>query len=125
MGLTLSGLHGGARKLGRRLGHLDVDDQQVFLEHRGMPHQLPLGRDHHRPAVEHQLILSADRVHVHDPRAGLGGSRPAHVQSLGDLVPVIRRAVDVGDDFHLFHGIVVPWLPRLPGVLAYADPQRR
>ena len=37
----------------------------------------PSGATDHRAAVEHQLVLAADGVDVHDPRAGLGGALPA------------------------------------------------
>ncbi len=57
-----------------------------------------VGRDDHRAAVEHELVLAADGVHVDEPRAGLTRAIAADLQPFLALAVVIRRAVDVQDD---------------------------
>ena len=79
---------------------MDVDDQQVLVEHRGAVLHRSVGSHHHRAAVEDELVLAADGVHVGDPRAGLARAIAQDRRAVVDLAPVVRRAVDVHDQRH-------------------------
>ena len=57
--------------------------------------QFAIGVEHHRAAVEHQLVLPAHLVHVHQRATGVGGTRGQHALAAGRLAGVERRAVDV------------------------------
>src|SRR5204862_4706811 len=96
-----------------------------FLEYGGAPRELAVRRDHHGTAVEHQLVLPADQVHVHDPRAGVPSSGPADLEALGALAPVVRRGVDVRNDLHAAVAILLPQTPGPPRVLAHRDAEVR
>ena len=74
--------------------------QQVLGELRGPGEQLPVGGDDQRVAVEDQLVLAADHVHVRDGRPGLGGPAPHQGQPHVVLVQLVRRAVDVDHQAH-------------------------
>ncbi len=76
----------------------EVDDQQVLLELGGPPRERAVGSDEHAPAVEYELVLPADGVHVHDPRPCLDRPCRADVEPLGGLPPVVGGAVDVHDE---------------------------
>ena len=56
------------------LFQLQVADEELFLEHRRSRDQLSRGSQHHRPPVEHQLVLPADLVGIADPH--VVGARP-------------------------------------------------
>ena len=86
---------------------------------------VPSGATTIAPAVEHQLVLAADRVHVHDPRAGLAGAVAADLEALARLAAVVRRAVDVQDDRRVPPRVVGPRRPGAPRVLAHRQPERR
>jgi hypothetical protein len=89
--------HGGVGRGGGPGRGVDVQNGQVLDELRGAGEQRAVGGDHHRVAVEDQLVLAADHVDVGDGRARLGGP-PAHQrQPHVVLVQLVRRAVDVDD----------------------------
>ena len=101
---------------------VEVDDEQLLDELRGPRDQGPVRRHHHRIAVEHELVLTADHVHVRDGRLRLGRA-PAHQrQPYVVLVQLVRRAVDVHDQAHVGRGGHGERAARLPQVLA--DGQR-
>ncbi len=73
---------------------VEVQHQQVLLELRRTGQHLAVRGDHDRVAVEDQLVLAADHVHVGERAAGLGGPAPHQLQPGVVLVPLVRRAVD-------------------------------
>ncbi len=75
-------------------GQVEVQHQQVLLELRRAGQHLAVRGDHDRVAVEDQLVLAADHVHVGERAAGLGGPAPHQFQPGVVLVPLVRRAVD-------------------------------
>jgi hypothetical protein len=79
-----------AAPVDRERAVLDLDHEQVLVEARGPADDLAVGRHHERASVEDQLVLTADRVHVDDPRAGLRHACPQHVLALVDLAAVVR-----------------------------------
>ena len=52
-----------------RLGRVDVDDEQGLLEARRARDDLALVVEHHRVAVEDELVLAADEVAEREVRA--------------------------------------------------------
>ena len=69
----------------RSRGRVDVDDEQVFGELLRARDELAVRVEHERRAVEHELVLAADEIHVDDrharpARARLGEHRLALVQ---------------------------------------------
>ena len=76
----------------------DVDDDEV-LAHRGAAgEQLAAGVEDERVAVEDELVLAADLVHVRDRDVVVGGARGQHALALAGLAGVEGRGVDVDDD---------------------------
>ena len=53
-------------------GQVEVDHEQVFVELRGAGEHGAVGRDDDRVAVEDQVVLAADQVHVGQGAPGLG-----------------------------------------------------
>ena len=88
-------------------------------------HDLAVGGDDHRAAVEHELVLAADGVHVDDPRAGLTRASAGDLQSLLALAVVIRRAVDVQDDPRTCARVLVERRVAVPRVLADREAELR
>jgi hypothetical protein len=57
-------------------GQVEIDREQM-LDELGRPReQAAVGRDDHRVAVEDQLVLATDHVHVRDGGPGLGAPAP-------------------------------------------------
>jgi hypothetical protein len=86
-------------------------------------HELAVWAHHHRAAVEDQLVLTADGVHVDDPRADLPRAGGAHVEALEPLAHVIRGAVDADDQLRA--GVAVERRAGAPRVLADGEPHVR
>ena len=59
---------------GDRRADLDVDDEQVLGELLRPGDDVAGAVEHERRAVEHELVLTADEVHVDDRHAGLRGA---------------------------------------------------
>ena len=72
---------------------------QLAVTNRGARATMPSGADHHRPAVEHQVVLAADQVEVHDRHPGLRRPRRPASTPAGPACRVEGRGVDV--DHHL------------------------
>ena len=100
---------------------LQLDDEEVLRE-RGRPvYELAVGVHEHRAAIEDELVLAPDRVHVHDPRAGFPRTSRAHVEALRALAAVVRRAVDVDDHLGSTGVVPVERRSRGPCVLAHGQ----
>ena len=87
------------RKSVRRSGHLvdvDVEADDRLFEPGPAPDDATCRVGHHRPAVEHKLVLAPHQVHVgHRPSRPGRGSR--HHRLPGRLLaPVVGRSVDGG-----------------------------
>ena len=78
----------------RRLGQVEVDDQQVLDELRATGQHRAVRRDDQRVAVEHQLVLAAHQVEVGEGAAGLGRAPAGQLEPGVVLLPLVRRAVD-------------------------------
>ena len=72
----------------RRAVEFDVHELEVRAELREPRHERTVAADDERPAVEDQLVLTADLVDVHDGRRN--GDRPVaeHLLAVHDLVVV-------------------------------------
>jgi hypothetical protein len=70
--------------------HLDVDDQQVFDELTRARHESTALVEHHRRAVEDQLVLPADQVHIEHGHRRVGGARGQHGFALMEAPRVER-----------------------------------
>ena len=100
----------------------DVDDHQVLDELRAAGEQRALGVDDERSAVEHELVLAADLVDVHDRGVCVLGAGGDHPFPPGVLLPVVRRAVDVDAELGTAGGLCGERPERRPDVLADRDP---
>ena len=109
-------------RVGERGIAVQVDDQQVLAEHRGSVAHRAVGRDHHRAAIEHELVLASDRVHVRDPGAGATRPRGQDLGALGGLASVVWRTVDVQDQRQA--RVARERLGVVPGVLAHRQTDR-
>ena len=74
--------------------------------------------EHHRRAVEHELVLAADQVHVEHRHRRVGGAGREHRLALVDAPGVVRRRVDVDDELGAPGGLRADRPVRAPGVLA-------
>ena len=81
--------------------------------------------EHHRRAVEDELVLAADEVHVDDRRLRLRRARREHRLAFLDPARVVRRRVDVHDELRAPVGLGDDRSGRTPRVLAHRerDPQ--
>ena len=61
--------------------------------------------EHHRRAVEDELVLAADEVHVHDRDLRVGGPGREHRLALAEPTRVVRRRVDVHDQLGAAGGL--------------------
>ena len=89
---------GPGRAPARGRGQVQVVDQQLLGELAGPGEQLAAGGHDHRVAVEDQLVLAADQVHVGDRGARLGRPALDQRQPYVVLVQLVRRGVDVDDE---------------------------
>ena len=80
-----------------RGAHVEVDDEQVLDELLGTRHEVTALVEQHRRAVEHQLVLAADEVHVEDRHRRIGSTGREHRLALAEPTCVVRRRVDVHD----------------------------
>ena len=81
----------------------------------------PLLVEHQRRAVEDELVLTADEVHVHDRHRCVGGARREHRLALAHPTGVVRRRVDVHDELRTAGGLGEDRPGRAPRVLADRD----
>ena len=88
-----------------RGAHVDVDDQQVFLELLGARDEVTALVEQHRRAVEDQFVLPADEVDVEDRHRRVGRARREHRVALVDAARVVRRGVDVDDELGASRGL--------------------
>ena len=77
---------------------VDVDDEQVFLELPGAGDETPALVEQHRRAVEDELVLAADEVHVEQRNRRVGRTRREHRLPFPDPARVVGRRVDVHDE---------------------------
>ena len=95
--------------------------EQGLGELRAAGEQVALGVERQRAAVEDELVLAADLVHVHERRVGVGGARRQHLLAVGGLAAVVRRAVDVDGQLGAAVGLHRQRTVRAPDVLADRD----
>ena len=100
---------------------LDIGDHQFLDELRGAGDERAVGVEHHRSPVEHQLVLPAHLVHVHQRAAGIGGTGGQHALAPGHLAGVERRAIDVDVQFCTAGGLMCQRSGGAPHVFADAD----
>ena len=104
--------------------HVEVDHQQVLDELGRAGEQLAVRVEGDGPAVEDQLVLAADLVHV-DERAGrVGGAGGEHPLPLGLLALGVGRGVEVEDHLGAAVGLVGDRARRVPRVLADGHTRR-
>ena len=72
-----------------------IHEHQVGVELRTRGQERAVGRHDQRVAVEDQLVLAADLIHVGNGAPRLGHPAPQHGQSLGAPSAVVRRRVQV------------------------------
>ena len=101
---------------------VQVDDQQVLHELRGAGDHLTVGVEHHGPAVEHQLVLATDLVHVHQRARRVGGAGGHEPLPERQLALGVGRSVEVHDELGAAVGLVEDGPRRVPRVLADAHP---
>ena len=77
--------------------------------------------EHHRRAVEDELVLAADEVHVDDRHRRVGGPGGEHRLALAQPARVVRRRVDVDDQLGAAGGLRDDRPGRAPRVLADRD----
>ena len=80
------------------LAHVEVDDEEVFFELTRPRDEGTLLIDDHRRAVEDQLVLTADEIHVHDRCLRVDRARREHRLAFAHPARVVRRRVDVHHD---------------------------
>ena len=100
---------------------VQVDDHQVFVELRSAGQQGAVRGDHHRVAVEHQLVLAADHVDVRHGRARLDGPALHQRQPHVVLVQLVGGRVDVHDQADVGPPGDRERPARLPDVLAHGE----
>ena len=103
---------------------VDVDDEQVLGELRAARDELPALVEQHRRAVEDELVLAADEVHVDERHRRVGGTRREHRLALAQAARVVRRRVDVDDELGAGRGLREDRARRAPRVLADRDRRR-
>ncbi len=99
---------------------VDVDHEEVLIEAERPACHRAVRRHDERPAVEHELVLPADGVHVDQPCTRLGDASAQHVFPFVRLAPVVRRTVDVDD--RRDPSVPGPGGAGQPGVLADGEP---
>ena len=100
---------------------VDVDDEQVLLELRGAGDEPAALVEQHRRAVEDELVLPADEVHVEHGHRRVGGAGGEHRLAFVDAARVERRRVDVHDELRAARGLGDDRAVRAPRVLADRD----
>ena len=87
---------GKVRDVARRLMlgvRVEIEESQMLHEHRGTFQQRAVAVDNEAAAVEHQVILTADLVHVDHRGADLGRTPDREVVTRMGLALLVRRAV--------------------------------
>ena len=79
------------RNVGRSV---EVDDGAGLLELREPGDEVALVVDDERTAVEDELVLAADLVHVDDGGVGVLGAGGDHALALDPARPEVRRRVE-------------------------------
>ena len=91
------GPRGSSRRVRNTGAHVEVDDLHASRELRRAGDEIAVVVDHERGAVEDQLVLAADLVHVDDVAVGVLGAGGDHPLALGVAALEVRRAVGVDD----------------------------
>ena len=97
---------------------VDVDDEEILGELRGAGDEMAALVEQHRRAVEDELVLPADEVHVEHRHRRVGGARREHRLALVDAAGVVGRRVDVDDQLGAAGGLRDDRTVRAPGVFA-------
>ena len=77
---------------------VEVDDHEALLPQRRPGEDGAVGADHQRVAVEDELVLPADAVHVDERRTGLRGPPRRERSAQVVLAALVGRAVDAHDE---------------------------
>ena len=80
--------------------------------------QLTVGVEHERRAVEHELVLAADLIDVHQRTRRVGGAGRQHPLTLRQPIDVVGRRVQVDDQLGAACGLLADRAERTPCVLA-------
>ena len=100
---------------------IDIDCVELLLERRRALHDLTRGVHDEGAAVEDELILATQHVHVHDGQTRILDARPYDVFTTPLILQRVRRAVD--DDEQLRTGSLRGARGfRLPDVFADQQP---
>ncbi len=102
-------------------GDRHVDDEQVLDELGTAGEQRAVGVEGERAAVEHQLVLAADLVDVHQRGVRVGGPGGEHPLAVRRLAEVVGRGVDVDGELGAAGGLFGERPVGAPDVLADAD----
>ena len=101
--------------------HVEVDDHRVLDELRRARDEHAVAVEHERRAVEDELVLPADLVHVDERARRVGGPRGQHALALAEPVGVVRRRVDVEHELGATRGLLGDRAVRNPRVFADGD----
>ena len=103
---------------------VDVRDQQLLFELSAAGEHAAFGVAHERVAVEHELVLAADRVQVGDGDQVVGGARGDHARPVEGLPAVVGRGVDVDAELGAAERHRIERQAGIPDVFADADAER-
>ena len=101
--------------------HVEVDDHRVLDELWRARDEQAVAVEHERRAVEDELVLAADLVHVHERAGRIGGAGGEHALALAETVGVVRRRVDVEHELGAARGLLGDRAVRDPRVFADRD----
>jgi hypothetical protein len=101
---------------------VEVDDRGALAELGQARHDVAVVVDDERGAVEDQLVLPADLVHVGDVAVRVLGARRDHALALDLSALEVRRAVRDGDELGTSRGLGRDGSVGTPHVLAHRDP---
>ena len=76
------------------LGQRQIHHEELFGELCATDDHLALGVDHHRVAIEDELILTSDQIHIGDSAAGLNSPFAAESATHVSLVALVWRGVE-------------------------------
>ena len=102
--------------------HVDIADEQLLLEGGGSSEKATVRVEDHAVAVEHELVLPADRVDPGHECSIVGRPSADHRLSRRALSVVVRRTVDVDEHLRTVMGFPRHRARGEPAVFAYGQP---
>jgi hypothetical protein len=100
---------------------VNVDNNQILSELAAFSQNIAVLIEDDAVAVENQLVLPADGVHVRDYNAMVYGARVEHLVAKVAFASVERRRTDVDDQFRISIRLGRRRPARVPDVLANVD----